>query len=335
MRMRPHPRPALLAAALAVLIAALALVAPGASGGAPSPRARTAASYLTGIGDESPQMFANTYWTRLNTRIVRYIAPYDAAVHRDSLGSATAFIHAAEAAGEQVLVAFYHSEHSPTKLPSVGQYQSDVKRFVKLFPRVRQYQSWDEANRGNVAHQFSSPSAGAAARYYRALIRACKTCTVIGLDVLDEQFIQPTLRYIAAFKHEIGHLRTRMPSVWGLHNYVDVNHLESWRTRQISRALGGAVWLTETGGIVKFAGAFANKHGAGLARASRVLGYMFRVAASQPRIKRLYIYNWTGGISSSHFDAGLMNARGQPRPGYLIVCRQLHAASCAAKLSKT
>jgi hypothetical protein len=333
MRLRPHPRLGLIAATLAVLLGAL--VTPGASGGAPASRARIASGYLTGLGDESAQMFENSYWTRLHTKIVRYIAPYDAAVHRDSLANATAFINAAEAAGVQVLVAFYHSEHTATRLPSVADYRYDVRKFVKLFPHVHQYQSWDESNRGNVARAFSSPSAGAAARYYQALIRSCRTCTVIGLDVLDQQFTQPTLRYIAAFKHEIGRLRTVMPHIWGLHDYVDVNHMESWRTHQIARALGGTVWLTETGGIVKFANVFGNRNGAGLARASKVLRYMFAVAAAEPRVKRLYIYNWTGGISSSRFDAGLMNAHGRPRPGYLIVCRQLHAVSCAAKPSKT
>jgi hypothetical protein len=58
---------------------------------------------------------------------------------------------------------------------------------------------------------------------------------------------------------------------------------------------------------------------------------MFALAASEPQIKRLYIYDWTGGTSSTRFDAGLMNARDQPRPGYLVVCRHLHAASCDVK----
>jgi hypothetical protein len=61
---------------------------------------------------------------------------------------------------------------------------------------------------------------------------------------------------------------------------------------------------------------------------------MFAVAASQPRIKRLYVYDWTGGTSSTRFDAGLMNAREQPRAGYVAVCRQLHAAKCAVKVAR-
>ncbi len=49
-----------------------------------------------------------------------------------------------------------------------------------------------------------------------------------------------------------------MPTIWGLHNYSDINRLQSWRTHRLVRALGGQVWLTETGGIVKFAGEFSN-----------------------------------------------------------------------------
>jgi hypothetical protein len=322
------------ALAVSGALLAVALGAPGASGRAASPRAHTAATYMTGIGDENAKMFQSSFWTRLHTKIVRYIAPYDAVAHRDSLNKARAFIQGAEAAHQKVLVAFYHSEHSPTTLPSVSQYGRDVKKFVKLFPYVKQYQSWDEANRGNVPGAFSSPSAGAAARYYQALIRVCNRCTVIGLDLLDAAKIGPTLTYISEFKHEIGHLKTVMPRIWGLHNYSDINRLESWRTRELIRALGGQVWLTETGGIVKFGGAFPNRNGSGLTRAAKVLKYMFNVAASQSQVKRLYIYNWTGGTGSARFDAGLTNAHQQPRAGYIVVCRQLHATSCAAKLAR-
>jgi hypothetical protein len=279
-------------------------------------------------------MFGEPLWQQLHTKIVRYIAPYDAVVHSYSLDQAILFIRAAEAQHEQVLVAFYHSEYTPLNMPSVAQYKHDVEKFVRRFPHVRQYQSWDEANRGYIPGVLASPSAVAAAQYYQALIRVCKGCTVLGLDVLDAQNIGPTLEYISEFKREIGRLETVMPKIWGLHNYSDINRLESWRTRALVRALGGQVWLTETGGIVQFGGGFPNKNGSGLTRSAKVLKYMFAVAASQPQIKRLYIYDWTGGGSSTRFDAGLMNAHDQPRPGYVVVCKQLHGAKCNVRTVK-
>jgi hypothetical protein len=339
--MNKHSR-ALSICATAILFAGLALGAisqagahtNGSSAVRNAPRAHTASSFLTGIGNENTKMFANPLYQQLHTKIVRYVVPYDAVVRPYSLTQATQFIAAAEAAHEQILVAFYHSEYTPTRLPSIGVYQRDVQKFVKLFPHVRQYESWDESNRGNVAKAFSSPSAVAAAKYYQALRRVCKGCTVIGLDVLDAAVISPTLRYISEFKREISRLETVMPTIWGLHNYSDVNRLEGWRTRDIVKAFGGQVWLTETGGLVQFEPSFPNKHGAGLTRAAKVIKFMFALASSIPQIKRLYVYDWTRGTGRViKFDAGLTSAQEQPRAGYVAVCRQLHAANCAVKIA--
>ncbi len=314
---------------LAALLTLLGLLA-----GAPvaartaSPRAHAASFFETGIGNEHPGMFSNPLWLQLHTKITRYIAPYDAAVRPYSLALARAFITAAEARHQKILIAFYHSEYTPTVLPSVASYQRDVRRFVRLFPGVHEYQSWDESNRGNIPGVLASPSAATDARYYQALIRVCHDCTVSGLDVLDARDIEPTLAYISEFKREISRLETIMPRVWGLHNYSDVNRLESWRTRELVAALGGEVWLTETGGIVKLEPLFPDHDGEGLLRAAKVLEYVFGVAGEYAPIKRLYIFDWTGAKPSERFDAGLMDADGRPRPGYVAVCRRLRAAHC-------
>jgi hypothetical protein len=289
-------------------------------------------SYLTGIGDEQGEMFGNPLWRQLHTKIVRFITPYDTAMREYNLLKAEGWIHAAEAEHQEILVAFYHSEYTATKNPSVATYKKDVAKFLKIFPHIRVYQAWDEANRGNERGVFSSPSAETNAKYYQALKRDCHACTVIGLDVLDQDDIYPTLDYIAEFKREVYRLKTVMPTIWGLHDYSDVNRLEGWRTHDIVKALGGQVWLTETGGIVKFGGEFPNKRGSGLRRAANVIKFTFKVAAENPQIKRLYLYDWTGGNSRTRFDAGLMNEHDKPRPGYVVVCRQLHAAKCDVKV---
>jgi hypothetical protein len=343
---RFHPRTSLLA-----LLAggALSLILAGAVAGSSSlaassskPRAHSASSYLTGLGDQQTEMFTNPLWTQLHTKIARYIAPYDAAVRPYSLQLARAWITAAEAAHQQVLVAFYHSEYTPTKMPSVATYQSDIQKFIKLFPHVRQYQPWDEDNRGTIVEivkgkrhiALVSPSPLQSAEYYKAMRSVCKGCTIVGLDVLDAPVVTPTLEYIAQFKHDIARLKTVMPSIWGLHNYSDTNRFQSIRTRAVLAAVPGQVWLTETGGIVQFGSDFPNKKGSGLTRASQALSFMFKIAGSSSRIKRLYIYDWTGGGSSTRFDAGLMNAKYEPRPGYVVVCKQLHAANCKVKVAK-
>jgi hypothetical protein len=338
LRIPKQPLAALLAAALSAFL--LTLV-PGAQAGGSKPGAHASASYLTGIGDQGTEMFGNRLWQQLHTKIARYIAPYDAAVRPYSLHQAQQWIAAAEAQHQQILIAFYHSEYTPTKMPSVSVYQRDVQRFVKLFPHVTQYQAWNETNRGTVIENVKgkrhvalvSPSPTQSAQYYKALRAVCKGCTITGLDILDGPVIAPSLRYIAQFKHALAHLKVPTPHLWGFHNYSDTNRFSSSRTRAILAVVPGEVWLTETGGIVKFGGAFPNTKGSGLRRASRALSYMFRLAASNSRIKRLYIFQWSGARGSARFDAGLTDPRFNPRPGYLVVCKQLHAAKCRMKTS--
>jgi hypothetical protein len=304
-----------------------------ATGALAGPSGHAASSYLTGIGDEQTEMFTNPLWVQLHTKIVRYIAPYDAAVRPYSLQLARHWIGAAEAQHQQVLVAFYHSEYTPTKMPSLAVYERDVQKFIKLFPKVRQYQPWNETNRGNVRHLFSSPSAMESAKDYKALKAVCRGCTVLGLDILDGPSVSPSLRYVTEFKRDIVRLKTSMPSLWGLHNYSDTNRFSSARTRAILAAVPGQIWLTETGGIVKFGGAFPNRKGSGLTRAAKALSFMFGLASSNSRIKRLYIFQWSGATGAARFDAGLTDPHYNPRPGYVIVCERLHAAKCRMKTS--
>ena len=287
--------------------------------------------FLTGIGDERTEMFTNPLWKQLHTTISRYIVPFDAVKHPWDMTISHQWIAAAEAAHQQILIAFYHSEYTPTKMPSVSEYTNDVKAYMKDFPHIKQYQPWNEANRGNEPHRYDSPTAIQSAEYYQALERLCHSCAIVGLDVLDQPNIAPTMRYIAEFKRDLGHLRVAMPTVWGLHNYSDTNRFQSFRTREIINALPGQIWVTETGGVVKFGTDFPNKNGSGLTRAARALAFTFKIAREHARIKRVYLFQWTGSPPSALFDAGLMNAHYQPRPGYVVVCRELHAAHCNVK----
>ncbi|HXC22959.1 MAG TPA: hypothetical protein VNU28_00110, partial [Solirubrobacteraceae bacterium] len=151
-RIRPRTLLLVLLSSGTLLLVCTSVLASSSSyaASATKPSAKAASSYLTGIGDQQTEMFTNPLWTQLHTKIARYIAPYDAAVRPYSLQLAREWITAAEADHQQVLVAFYHSEYTPTKMPSVALYQRDVQKFIKLFPHVRQYQPWNEANRGTI-----------------------------------------------------------------------------------------------------------------------------------------------------------------------------------------
>ena len=74
------PRRLLSIAIVSILSAGLAPGAISQAGAAARSalRAHAASSFLTGIGDEHAQMFGNPLYQQLHTKIVRYIAPYDA-----------------------------------------------------------------------------------------------------------------------------------------------------------------------------------------------------------------------------------------------------------------
>ena len=107
--------------------------------------------------------------------------------------------------------------------------------------------------------------------------------TVLGLDILDQPVVAPSLAYIDEFKHDLAVLKVSMPKLWGLHNTPTQPLLEA-RTRAILADVPGDVWLTETGGIVQLGSDFPNRKGPGLTRAARALSYMFKIAGTFPRI---------------------------------------------------
>ena len=319
-------RPLLAALALAAALAVPAnLLAAPAEGSSHATGRKAGTSVITGIGDEHTAMFYSRYWQQLHMRITRYITPYDVVAHSRELNEARAWIQTATAAHQEILVAFYHSEQSPTRMPSPALYKQDVSKFLKLFPQVHQYQPWNEANRGYIPHMLQSPSPMQSALYYRELRSVAHSRTVLGLDILDSFDIGPTLTYVGQFKSDLGKLRLPLPHIWGFHNYSDTNRFQATRTKAVLGVVPGELWLTETGGVVQYGTDFTNKHGAGLRRAAQALGYMYKLAYFNSRIKRLYIYDWTGAGPRARFDAGLTDARGRPRRGYVAVCdHQLH-----------
>ena len=319
---------------LIVLAGALALAA-GSAVGAGAQRA-SSSSPLVGIGDEQPAMFANPAFKALHTRIARYVTPYDVAgnhSHND-LPRLKAWLAAAKKQGIQPLIAFYHSDRTARKMPSVKTYTSEIKKFLKAFPQVKLLQPWNEANRGNVRESgngsYSSPSATQSAQYYLALKTTCPKCTVVGLDVLDSTDVPATIRYINVFKRYLG--PKRLPSIWGLHNYSDTNRFHATGTRAVLADTTGQLWLTETGGIVKLSGDFPFS----LSRQTKATSYMFALTGLSRRITRLYVFQWTGGVTArERFDAGLTDVHGKPRPAYCVIYEHvLHKRSCSVKTVK-
>ena len=288
------------AAALALVAVLLAGLPAGAQG------------YAVGFSEQQPSMFSNPLFQKLRVGYARVIVSWDVAQRRSEADELDAWLTAAQAAGVQPLVSFNHSRNcfaQTCRLPSVAQYTHAFRRFHQRWPEVKTISPWNEVN------HFSQPTyrnPRRAASYYNVVRAYCRGCRIVAADVLDQAGVG---RYLREFER----YARGTPRIWGLHNYSDTNRFRATGTREVMRAVKGQIWLTETGGVVHFGRAFPFSP----TRAARATRYMFRLAASNRRISRLYIYQWTGARRTARFDAGLLDVHGRPRPAYFVVRHEL------------
>jgi hypothetical protein len=294
---------------LALLIAVLAVPATGQA-------------YSTGISDQQAATFANPDYAPLKLKFARYIAPYDVMDVPAERAELDAWLTAARAANQRILVAFEHSyrQGRQRRLPSVAEFKRHLRKFRRAYPFVREISPWNEVNRcsfvlpdGSYQGQPTCRKPKRVAEYYMAARQVFPGRTIVGVDILDGQNVNGAVRFLRSFLR-YAHPR---PKVIGFHNYSDTNRFSTSRTKRILSTFGGKIWLTETGGIVKFMPSFPFSP----SRAARALGCMFTLAKSNRRIQRLYVYQFHSPAdpATARFDAGLINPDNSVRPGYQVV----------------
>src|SRR2546421_9917921 len=97
----------------------------------------TAGAVTVGISDNNTGMFFTKYFNNVNIRNTRDIVQWDAAVIRNksALNAAKTWVNTALADGVTPMISFTsdaHGEHVPT----LGQYTSAVRAFMRAVPRV-------------------------------------------------------------------------------------------------------------------------------------------------------------------------------------------------------
>ncbi len=275
-----------------------------------------ASATAIGMGDQSPQLFSNEYFTALTkVRVVRYIAPWDVELVPAERAKADTWIAAARAKGYLVHLTFNYGARNPRKNPTVAQFTSATKAFVKRQKaNVETWGVFNEVNRGKTPN-FTTPDAKLAGQLFTAFrTKVCKGCRrIVGIDVLDGQTVGPTLKYIKAFLKATKGVK---PKIWGIHDYSDVNRSGSGRTKALVKLMRpGQVWLTETGGLYRLGTTFAPNE----LRQAEATKQVFAIAKKFPTIKRVYFYNFFAPPAddpNQPFDAGMIRPDGTPRPAY-------------------
>jgi hypothetical protein len=285
------------------------------------------AAVLVGIGDQDASMFQDALFSQIGFKKARYFPSWNVALkgHEEEAGWLDQWLREAQTTNTEPLISFFAALGSrcpkrPCKLPTVREYTKAFRAFRTKWPDVKVISPWNEANHRSQP-TFKNPKR--AAQYYNVVRKYCRGCKIVAADVIDEVNME---RWLKVFKKT-----AKKPRIWGLHNYRDTNKRKGQRlggTKRLLKAVKGEVWLTETGGIVKFV--LPNRHTLfphSESRANRATKRMFELAKRyRSRIKRLYIYHWKQpdpNNPNNRFDAGLIRFNGTARPAYTTVLNQL------------
>jgi hypothetical protein len=286
------------------------------------PPAASAGRVTVGVGDQDWGTFLDGHFTELGLKHARVVTPWNVALSEADRIWLDDYLAHASAAGVEPLVSFGAANPSacplrPCKLPSTGEFRRAFRAFRARWPWVRTIGVWNEANHRSQP-TFRYPEQ--AARYFNVVRKACRGCRVVAADVIDDPNM---VRWLKRFRSV-----ARGARIWGLHNYRDSNPRRGQRyggTKLMLKTVRGKVWLTETGGIVRF----VLPDGRTLfpyseQRANVAIGRLLRLArANRKRIERLYVYHWRQDNWGNRFDAGLLNMEGKPRPSFYTLERWL------------
>ncbi len=279
-------------------------------GGATAAQAKLA----VGIADNKADMVTDPRFTALKVNYVRVMVPYDAMHDFAQRTWLDSWMAGAKAGGLTPLVSSDRSSKRTSHNPSAAQMATSLKDVRKRYPFVKEFATWNEAN--------INKRPETVARWWLAMRKACPTCTILGADLLDRNNVGTwAQRFVKAAK--------RTPKVWGLHNYTDANTLKTVGTRKLLTSVKGAVWFTETGGVVSRNNGSGITFPTGATHAAKATRFVFSTLAKlSPRVQRAYLYHWNTGLGDvatgaddddRTWDSGLIGPDDQPRPSLTVL----------------
>lgn len=281
------------------------------------------AAVVIGIGDGNPTMFSDPRFATLKITTARDVIPWDIVTRKADKGDLTYFrswLSAAQAAHVSPLISFGADYTNPAAnyVPTVGQYTTAVKAFLKDFPQVKYYTAWNEPD---FSYRSLARNPGLAANYFNSLWGLCRGhCTVLAGDVYlpatGTAFIDhaaATLKpWLSAYVKGLHH----KPAGWALHDYTEIRGRNTSQLRILMSLTKGPIWLDETGGVLR-RGHWTYKNQSATA-AAKDESYLLSLTKRYHRIARIYHYQWVANPLAG-WDSGLIAADGKARPAYNVL----------------
>jgi hypothetical protein len=290
----------------------------------PASPAAARSSIRVGVADQSPAMFESPSFQQLKIKRTRYFVPSDVMQDAAERTKAREFVLAARRNGVSTLLHISTTDLRAKRgrVVSTTKYRRDVGRIVRYFRKlgVRDFGAWNEVNHKT---QETWNRIGHAVSYYKSMYRAvkrrCRSCGVVGLDMLDQAGSD---RYIRSFYRRLSSTWRKRLTIVGIHNYSDVNRGRSRGTAKIINTVRRynkrtKFWFTETGALASFQRSFPYSESRQAARMRNMFTYASRYRSRG--VQRVYSYNFFGiedaGCGRTcRFDAGLVDPDGTPRP---------------------
>lgn len=320
-----RPRRRALALTLVASFSVALAAAPAPDSVAAAREAKVRGDLVVGIADQKTAFFTDPRFTALGVTHARRLVPWDAMSVDFETPEVDEWLRAAQAAGVRPLISFGHSRLEGLRrvAPTPAQFVREFRKFRARYPEVTDFSVWNEPN---LCGEPLCHKPELAARYYDALTKACRTCTILASEVLDGPTMKP---WVTRFMKKVR----RTPQVWGLHNYLDANRGRTSGTRELLRLVKGDVWFTETGGIVKRrttnkAGGFPETAAHAAIAVRRVFDTL---APLSPRIKRVYLYHWNSGAVTDSWDSAFFGPDGRARPSFRVLVNRLKAIAAARR----
>lgn len=275
---------------------------------------------MVGVGDNGANMFKDQNYRSLEMPISRKVIAWDFYQHPDEVADLDTWLINAREVNVDPLISFggLSTRASTRRLISVKEYKVMFTYFRERYPWVTSISPWNEVNHASQP-TFNHPRR--AAQYYNLVKKMCPGCNIAAADVLDQPNLWPWIKTFKKYAHH--------PTIWGLHNYGDVNYSTPWRksyTKRFLKAVRGQVWMTETGGII----ALGKKRDYNIDRGTIGVRNTLKLASRSKRVTRVYLYSWYGTEApagyenrkhgkkhkADRWDSGIVGPVGEPRPAF-------------------
>ena len=290
---------------IALLVAIVCAALPAAANAK-----RAMAPPVVGIADQHSDYINDPLFTASGVNHGRLVVGWNAIYDDAQRADMDAYLNHAHAMNIDVLLTFGNAKGDGRNRPTPQALLGVFRAIRARYPWLTSFATWNEPN-----IQGGAPAL--TARYWRALSRDCRTCTILAADLVDTNNMKQWVR-------KFRRAARREPRAWGLHNYVDANQFTARGTRTLLKATRGEIWLTETGGVVERHNNSLIVFETGLDHAALAIRFIFqRLIPLSPRIRRVYLYNWRAQPGPTTWDSALTNADGTPRASYLELRSQL------------